>query len=367
MSIRQPAAPHHLDTVPRAATAAAVATLAALLAACGPDTGDERTVASDRTADRPEARRELPPPTPEYRPDSVRAQTPPANADEGGPAATAADTLDGEVTYARAEAAYRAGDHRRAVRLLEAHLERRPSHTWARYLLGLAGRKADRPDRAERAFRSVLEVDPDHVKTRVNLARTLLDRDRPEEALTTLRPVLRGPDPTADALRVAGNAVWSAGDRERARRLYRAAVSTDGGDAWSMNNLGLLLIREGSYRRALGPLARAAELRPDRPEIRNNLAAALERTEHWRLAAEHYRAAAEAGHGRAEVSLARVEPRAGDEGGGGPDLAALAHDFAVEAESWSGALALEPSGPDPAVTDSTDSTDPTSEGPAPRF
>ena len=365
MSTMRPASPHYLDSVPRAAAVAALAAIAALVAlvaGCGDGAPEERTVAADRTSGETETRRELPPPTPDYR------------ADTAGPGTTAGDTV-GEPTeppspdtialgdaYERAETAYRAGDHRRALRLFEAHLEREPDHTWARYLLGLAARKADRPDRAVRAFRTVLEEDPDHAGTRVNLARTLLDSDRPAEALETLRPVLRGPRPPADALRVAGNAALTTGDRDRAERLYRAAVSTDGSDAWSMNNLGLLLIRRGQYREALGPLARAAELRPERAELRNNLAAALERTGRPGLAAEHYRAAAAAGHPKAGASLARVEPRASDGGDPELDLEEVAHDFAVRAERWRPELALEPTAPSPPPP-----ADSASAGPTHRF
>lgn len=361
MSTMRPASPHYLDSVPRAAAVAALAAIAALVAGCGDGAPDERTVAADRTSGETETRRELPPPTPDYRADSSGPRTT-AGDTVGDSDPPSPDTIAVEDAYERAETAYRAGNHRRALRLFEAHLEREPDHTWARYLLGLAARKADRPDRAVRAFRTVLEEDPDHAGTRVNLARTLLDSDRPAEALETLRPVLRGPRPPADALRVAGNAALTTGDRDRAEGLYRAAVSTDGSDAWSMNNLGLLLIRRGRYREALGPLARAAELRPERAEIRNNLAAALERTGRPRLAAEHYRAAAAAGHPKAGASLARVEPRASDGGDPELNLAEVAHDFAVRAERWRPELALEPT-----ASAEPPSADSASAGPTPRF
>lgn len=361
MNTIRPASPHYLDSVPRAAAVAALAAIAALVAGCGDEAPEGRTVAADRTSGETETRRELPPPTPDYRADSSGPRTTAGDTVGEPREAPSPDRIAVEDAYERAEATYRAGDHRRALRLFEAHLEREPGHTWARYMLGLAARKADRPDRAVRAFRTVLEEDPDHAGTRVNLARTLLDSDRPEEALETLRPVLRGPRPPADALRVAGNAAQTTGDRDRAERLYRAAVSTDGSDAWSMNNLGLLLIRRGRYREALGPLARAAELRPDRPEIRNNLAAALERTGRPGLAARHYRAAVGSGHPKAGRSLARVEPRAADIGGPELDLTEVAHDFAVRAERWRPELALEPTAPEPPPTDSA------ATGPTPRF
>lgn len=360
MRTHQPTSPYRLATIPRAAAAAALALFAALALACGGDGADTRTVASDRTADSPEARQEPPPVSRNDRAGTLEARA--GGRDSADPdveeASVGPASVPEEVTYAQAESVYHSGDYRRAVRFFEAYLDREPEHPWGLYMLGLSARKAERPERAEKAFRNVLEIDPDHVKSRVNLARTLLDLDRPGEAVETLRPVLRSSGPPADALRVAGNAVWQEGDRERARRLYRAAISTDGGDAWSMNNLGLTLIREGRYEEALAPLARALELAGDRAPIRNNLGIALERTGHPGLAAEHYRAAVDEGHPTAGGSLARVESRATKADGPGLDLTVLAHDFAVKAESWSADLALEvPQDADP---------DPSPEGDDPR-
>lgn len=359
MRTDRPEAPHFLDSVPRAAAAAALALAAALAAGCGDGPSEGRTVASDRVPDRETASAELPPPTPDYR--AEQAQARPVEADTGGAgsdtAASVPSAVEGEVTYARAESAYRSGDPELALRLFEVRLERGHDTPWDRYMLGLSARAAGHPERAERAFRAVLEEDPDHGKSRINLGRTLLDRDRPEEALEVLRPVLRGEEPPADALRVAGNAAWESGDRDRARPLYRAAVARDGSDAWAMNNLGLLLVRSGRYEEAVGPLARALELRPELAVVRNNLAVALERTGHPSLAAEHYRAAADAGHPKASVSLARVRERLPAEDDAGLDLAARAHDFAVEAESWSPTLALDADGEGSGGEGSGDETD----------
>lgn len=342
MRTDRPEAPHFLDSVPRAAAAAVLALFAALAAGCGDGASEDRTVASDRVPDRETASRELPPPTPDFRAEPAVAR--PGEADSVGADTAGTAPVEGEVTYARAESAYRSGDHERAFRLFEAWLERKPGTPWGRYMLGLSARAAGRPERAERAFRTVLEENPDHGRSRINLGRTLLDLGRPGDVLAVLRPVLRDEDPPADALRVAGNAAWESGDRDRARRLYRAAIARDGSDAWSMNNLGLLLVRSGRYEEAVGPLARALELRPELDVVRNNLAVALERTGHPSLAAEHYRAAAESGHPKAPVSLARVRERLPADGDTGLDLAARAHDFAVEAESWSPSLALEAAG-----------------------
>ncbi len=101
------------------------------------------------------------------------------------------------------------------------------------------------------------------------------------------------------------------GDRESAMTSYRTALSIDPADSWSMNNLGLLLIEQGRYDEALGPLARAVELRPQAPAFANNLGVALERTGYVSAAGEAFRAAlaADSTYTKASVSLARVESK----------------------------------------------------------
>ena len=113
---------------------------------------------------------------------------------------------------------------------------------------------------------------------------------------------------------------------------YRAALSLDPEDVWSMNNLGLVLIRAERYEEALPPLARAVELRPTAPVFRNNLGMALEHVGQYAAAREAYRGAlaADSTYGKAALSLARLEAVADAPGTVPVDLTTLAGQFARE-------------------------------------
>src|SRR5262249_47689473 len=78
------------------------------------------------------------------------------------------------------------------------------------------------------------------------------------------------------------------GRSDEAALAYQSAIQLDPKDAWSMNNLAFIRIREGRYDEALPALARATELRKDVPVFYNNLGMALEHGGHYAAAAEAY-------------------------------------------------------------------------------
>ncbi len=96
-----------------------------------------------------------------------------------------------------------------------------------------------------------------------------------------------------------------------------------------MNNMALLMILQGRYDDALGPLARAVQIDPTVPVFQNNLGIALERTGHNELAAGAYRAAlsADSTYEKASVSLTRLANRPDDPGVLPVDLGVLAESF----------------------------------------
>lgn len=103
-----------------------------------------------------------------------------------------------------------------------------------------------------------------------------------------------------------------------------------------MNNYGLVLIKLGRYEEAVGPLARAVELKSTSPVFQNNLGVALERREQLAGARQAFRAAIEADstYVRAKVSLERVQTRLGDRQEAAPELSTLAHGFTEEIARW---------------------------------
>jgi len=177
---------------------------------------------------------------------------------------------------------------------------------------GLSQWKAGAAEEAEISLRAALDIAPDHTKSLVNLARVLLTQGRAEDAL----PVVAA----------AASLMHEAID------AYHEALAVDIDDAWSLNNLGLLLIETDRCDEAVAPLARAVTLAADNAIFQNNLGMALERTGHSGQAAEAYTAAlaADANYAKAGVSLARVEEVADAQTDAAPlDLIAVAATFTV--------------------------------------
>lgn len=245
--------------------------------------------------------------------------------------------LPENVTYGDAEKVFRSGDYEEAARLFEAYAQRRPENPWGHYMQGISLWRAGDHAGAEAALRRTLEVDSTHTKGLVNLARVLLEQGKASDALEYAEKVVELEPESGPGWRVLGNAHADLGMVEEAVSAYRRAIVLDHRDAWTMNNLGLLMIREGRYEEALPPLARATELRPDVAVFQNNLGVALERTGHPVEAVVAFRAALDAdpGYEKARVSLERVEPKAAQVTTPEPlDLTRIAGMFADEIERW---------------------------------
>ena len=249
------------------------------------------------------------------------------------------------VSFDEAGAAYDERRYTDALDMFEAYTDRRPDNAWGHYMLGLSALKAGRLDHAEAAFNRSLELDPNHLKSMLNLSRVLLRTDQPERALSHLEVVI-DIDPVSDAgYRLRGLAYYELGREEDAIDSFREAITVNQHDAWSMNNLGLVLIRKGQFEEALYPLARATELRGDVVVFQNNLGIALERTGHFEASADAYRAALALNdaYEKASVSLARIEALQQDPTIGPVDLRVLALRFVTEMEGWFPPMAHVPS------------------------
>jgi len=224
------------------------------------------------------------------------------------------------------------------VALFTAYTGERPENPWGHYMVGLSSWKGGDRELAERAFLDALALDSSHVKSRLNLGRVLLETERPREALEHI-DVAVGLEPgSSDGYRLRARAFEALGWVEDAIASYKTAIVTDGEDVWALNNLGLILIQQGRFREALGPLARATQLEKGKgvASFFNNLGIALERTGHYAAAAGAYRAAlgVDETYGKASVNLARVVERTNDPAAGVIDLSAIADSFVSEVERW---------------------------------
>jgi len=242
------------------------------------------------------------------------------------------------VSFETAESAY--GDRRytEATELFGRYVETKPDNPWGHYMLGLSAWKSGDPDRAETAFGRALELDPRHVKSLVNLSRVLLEQERPGDALETLERANALDSLSGEVSRLRGVALHDLGRVDEAIEAYHRAIALDRGDGWAMNDLGLLMIQQERFWEALGPLARAVEVRSDVAVFQNNLGVALERCGHLVAAAVAYRdaLAADATYVKASGNLARVDGREDEPGVVPVDLALLAQQFVQEIDQWGG-------------------------------
>jgi tetratricopeptide (TPR) repeat protein len=245
-------------------------------------------------------------------------------------------TPSANVTYGDAERVFRTGDYKAAAAMFEAYAARVPTNPWGPYMLGISAWRGGDHARAVAALAKAVEIDPKHLKGLLNLGRVLLEQGRASDALDPVVKVVELDPEIGEAWRVLGNVRAELRMTEEAMEAYRRAILADHRDAWTMNNLGLLLINEGKYGDALGPLARATELRPDVATFQNNLGVALERSGHVAQAAEAFRAAlvADTGYVKARVSLERVEALTPTAQATGLVLSEVASTFAAEVERW---------------------------------
>ncbi|HWG53513.1 MAG TPA: tetratricopeptide repeat protein [Gemmatimonadaceae bacterium] len=241
------------------------------------------------------------------------------------------------VTYAQADSVFRMRDYANAATMFAAYTERRPENPWGHYMLGLSDWKSGQLDSARAAFEDALKLDPTHVKSMINLARVLLDEDSAADALPRVQQAIALDSGSTDAWRVLGRVQAQLRNTDAALDAYHTALALDPSDVWSMNNMGLLLIRSGRYDEALGPLARAVQLDEHGvASFRNNLGVALERTGHYTLAADAYRQAldADSSYSKASSSLARVNGREDEPGIEPVTVASLGDAFAKEVDAW---------------------------------
>jgi tetratricopeptide (TPR) repeat protein len=80
------------------------------------------------------------------------------------------------------------------------------------------------PADAVNVYESLLSPSPQDSRARIHLAAAQFLADRPRDALTTLDPILRQSDASAEALDIASNAAEKIGDTPRAVQFLREAI-----------------------------------------------------------------------------------------------------------------------------------------------
>ena len=213
------------------------------------------------------------------------------------------------LSFADGEAAYKAKKYGDAAAIFEAYTERRPGNAWGHYMLGLSAWKHGDLVKSEQAFGKALSIDPHHVKSLVNSSRLFIDQQRHDDAVAQLTRAAEIDPDSREVNRLLARTYHLQGQTDRAIDVYRHVIETNEYDAWSMNNLALLLLETGRADEAVPLLTRAVELRKEVAEFHNNLGMALEHTGHFRAAADAYGGAllVDPGYSKAKHNLARVE------------------------------------------------------------
>lgn len=213
------------------------------------------------------------------------------------------------VTFEEAEQAYRSRDYAEAQDLFAAYVEMRPENAFGHYMLGLSSHKAGDFETAESSLRQALTLDSTNVRSWQNLARVLLDTQRPDEALIALETGREIDPENGASFRLIGRALHQTGNAVDAADSYRDAILLNDSDAWSMNNLALILLEEERHLHAAETLARATVIRPDVALFFNNLGMALEQAGQFASARDAYAEAVDLNpdYERANGNLSRLE------------------------------------------------------------
>ncbi len=203
--------------------------------------------------------------------------------------------------------------------------------------LGLEASRRGRYRDAVKAFDRAIALEPGVASHYIGVARALLDWGRPGEAAERATYALTIDSSSTEALRLLARAQAKQGLAEQASETYRRALVMDDNDVWTLNNYGSFFLEQGEPSLALGPLARAVQLRSTSPVFQNNLGVALERAGHPVSAKRAYEAAvrADSGYANAVANLARVTALVGDSTEpDGADLTFLAELFRLEVGMW---------------------------------
>ena len=218
------------------------------------------------------------------------------------------------VSYGDAEGAFQAGSFGEAIDLFSIYTEEHPTNPWGHYMLGLSGWKAGHLDVAETHLLESIELAPEDARSRVNLARVLIEAGRPAEAIEQAAAAEDLDPASIQAKRVHARALAESGDHDSALAKYEDALWIHPDDGWSLNNMGYLLVQQGRYDDAIGPLALAVQVDSTNVTFLNNFGSALEGAGFPVAALAAFRSAVEVEPGsNAAESARRLEARVGTE------------------------------------------------------
>jgi tetratricopeptide (TPR) repeat protein len=142
-------------------------------------------------------------------------------------------------------------------------------------LLGMLRRQAGELEASINHLRIAHAGKPADLKIATNLANALADAGSYTEALEVISDNLARSDRSMQLERLRGFLAQSADDFEQAVKSYERVVAAYPADWEALNNLGNARRCTGDLTGCIAALERAAEIEPDAPPIRLNLAVAI--------------------------------------------------------------------------------------------
>lgn len=233
--------------------------------------------------------------------------------------------------------AYKAAEFKKASEMYKTTLASTPKDAYGHYMLGLSSWKSGDFVGAKVAFDKSIQLDPKFAKAYFNEARVLLDLKRAPEALELIEKGRLLDSISLDGWRLTARAQSESGDVEGAMNTYRALLKNNDADAWGLNNLGMLMFNRGEVQEALGPLARAVQVKPTAPLFLNNFGMALEQSGHMSAALVHYELAVkhDSSYTKAVRNAERLKLMVKDSTmDGDVNVGELAEQFRLKVRSW---------------------------------
>ncbi len=173
--------------------------------------------------------------------------------------------------YAAAAAALQAGEHARAIDLLQPLAASAPAHAAGHYLLARAYRASGRVPEALGCFQEAARLAPDHVDARFQLAVLHCEREAWREAIPWLREVLRLRPDYPEAYSNLGTALQECGAFDEAVQCFRAAIRLKPDYHEAHYNLGNACKEMGDLGHAVAAYREATRLAPGFVAAHGNL------------------------------------------------------------------------------------------------
>jgi tetratricopeptide (TPR) repeat protein len=178
-----------------------------------------------------------------------------------------------------------------AIREYRATLRLDPEYADANLNLGVALTLQGRPTEATNCFAAVLRQKPDEPKALVNLGVALAALGEFDGALANSRRALEIDARVNGAHNCIGRVLSAQGKSDEAIDSFRKAIGLNTNDFDAYYQLGVELLKQGKAADAIPALQRAKEIEPNNSAARVQLASALEQTRATREAIVEYREA----------------------------------------------------------------------------